>query len=194
MFVSPPCARTSFRLVAAIVVAAMLSGTDVAAQTGNRTRVGIGLAPAAFIESWNDNGSTEWLAAGLLGVLYRFADRWSLNVETNLTYVGQANVRGAFIVGVSPLLRFAVTRPGRTTVFVELGPGWSWSDSAVPERGTRFNYMAQAGGGVLFGGGPNVQFVASARWVHFSNNGREGRARNPDIEAIGGYSGVVIWF
>jgi hypothetical protein len=175
------------------IVAALCAVTPVHAQYSNK-RIGIGLAPAAFIESWNDNGSTEWLAAGLFGVLYRFAGRWTLDVETSLTYVEQADVRDAFIVGVSPLVRFDAIRGERTTFFVELGPGWSWSDSTVPERGTRFNYMAQAGAGVVYAGGPNVRLITAGRWVHFSNNGREGRARNPDIEALGVYSGVLIWF
>jgi hypothetical protein len=177
-----------------MVVAALLLAGDVRAQAPNGRRVGVGLAPAAFVESWNENGSTEWLVAGLLGVLYQFADRWALAVETNLTYVGQDHVRNAFIVGLSPLVRFDAFRRGRTAVFVELGPGWSWSDGTVPARGTHFNYMAQAGGGVVFGGGPNARFIAGARWVHFSNAGREGRGRNPDIEALGGYFGVLIWF
>jgi hypothetical protein len=182
------------RTLARFGLAALFLTGDTHAQAPGARRVGIGLAPAVFVESWNHNGSTEWLAAGLFGVLYRFADRWSLAVETNLTYVGQDGVRDAFIVGVSPLVRFDALCRDRLTLFVELGPGWSWSDSSVPARGTHFNYMAQAGGGVLFGGGPNVKIVTGVRWVHFSNAGREGRSRNPDIEALGGYSGVVIWF
>jgi hypothetical protein len=45
------------------VVAAAWTGT-VEAQGTPEKRVGIGLAPAAFVETWKYNGSTEWLAAG----------------------------------------------------------------------------------------------------------------------------------
>jgi hypothetical protein len=36
--------------------------------------------------------------------------------------------------------------------------------------------------------------VASVRWLHLSNASREGRNRNPDIEAVGGYVGVSVGF
>jgi hypothetical protein len=39
-----------------------------------------------------------------------------------------------------------------------------------------------------------VHAVAGFRWIHLSNNGREGHDRNPDIQALGGYAAVSVGF
>jgi hypothetical protein len=36
--------------------------------------------------------------------------------------------------------------------------------------------------------------VVAFRFLHISNNGREGLNHNPDIEALGLRGGVAVWF
>jgi hypothetical protein len=36
--------------------------------------------------------------------------------------------------------------------------------------------------------------VLGATFLHISNNGREGRGRNPDIEAVGPHAALTVTF
>jgi hypothetical protein len=47
------------------------------------------------------------------------------------------------------------------------GPFWSWH--RVPAGGTRFNFLTQAGTGLLFPAGAGWTLLAGYRWVHISN-------------------------
>jgi hypothetical protein len=47
------------------------------------------------------------------------------------------------------------------------GPFWSWHP--VPAGGTRFNFLTQAGTGLLFPAGKGWTVLAGYRWVHISN-------------------------
>ena len=76
----------------------------------------------------------------------------------------------------------------------ELGLGVTWSDTRVPPRGTRFNYLAETAFGVMRRVGRQTHAVAGLRLRHLSNNDREGPGRNPDIEAIGGYTALAVGF
>jgi hypothetical protein len=64
----------------------------------------------------------------------------------------------------------------------------------MPERGTRFNYLLQAGGGLSRPLGRRVDFIANLRLLHLSNASLNGPAHNPDIEAIGLHAGVLVGF
>ena len=72
---------------------------------------------------------------------------------------------------------------------VDVAVGLSSATRPVPPRGTRFNYLAVIGTGVEM---PLRALVLSVtgRWLHASNNGREGRHQNPDIQSLGAVVGV----
>jgi hypothetical protein len=67
---------------------------------------------------------------------------------------------------------------------VDVAVGVSQSTKDVPPGGTRFNYLALIGAGAERRLGP-VNLGVTGRWTHVSNNGREGRHRNPDIQSLG---------
>ena len=154
--------------------------------------LGIEFALGAFNEAWNLNDGREWLLDGTAGVWWSFADRAMLVTEFHAARVFQSPSRAAYINGFTPLLRWRVLQPRSWTLFVDLGPGISWSDTVVPPRGTRFNYLLLAGTGLSRRIGAQTHAVVGFRWLHVSNNGREGRGRNPDIEALGGYGGISV--
>jgi hypothetical protein len=145
-------------------------------------------------EAWNLNDRREWLMDGSAAVWWTFANRVMLVTEFHATRVFQEPSRPAFVNGFTPVVRWRVFEPGPWKLFVELGPGISWSDTRVPPRGTRFNYLLLAGAGLSRRITRQSHAIVSGRWVHLSNNGREGRGRNPDIEAIGGYTGIALAF
>jgi hypothetical protein len=154
--------------------------------------IGIELAGALFVESWNLNRRRETLQGALFGFTWAPMERLALVAEISGTRVAQAGPRDAFLIGISPLARWRVLDRPRWSWFVEAGPGASWSDTVVPPGGTRFNFLLQAGAGALVRAGDRSRVLLGFRWFHLSNNGRQGRDRNPDIQALGGYVGVLM--
>jgi hypothetical protein len=159
-----------------------------------RGTLGLELGGMLVTEAWNLNGPREWLAAGTAAVSWSFVNRTALLVEFEAVRVFQRTPRAAHVQGMATVIRRQVRARDPWRVFVELGPGISWSDTTVPPRGTRFNYLILAGGGLLRRVSSQAHLVTGARWWHLSNNSREGRSRNPDIEGIGGYAGLAIAF
>jgi hypothetical protein len=160
------------------------------------TRGALGLEFGGMLvaEAWNLNGPREWIGGGAAAVSWSFVNRAALLVEFEAVRVFQRTPRVAHVQGMATLVRWQVRAREPSRVFLELGPGISWSDTTVPPRGTRFNYLIVAGGGLLRRIGAQTHAVVAARWWHLSNNSREGRSRNPDIEGIGGYAGLAIAF
>jgi hypothetical protein len=151
------------------------------------------LTASHFVESWNFNGSREVLSGGAAAVPFIERRRWSALVEVRFMRVGQRS-KDAYVGGVSALARRIVRQRGRKTVFIEGGLGASYGTVPVPDRGTRFNYLVQAGVGGMFSVSPRVDLVADVRVLHLSNLSLAGRNRNPDIQALGGQLGVVMRF
>lgn len=168
-----------------------------------RGTLGLEIAGGLFVEAWNLNERRESLAGGRAGVSWCVIDDLAVLFEFHALRVFQEPDRAAFVSGFTPVVRWYLAgSPHRSpasaaaewSLFAELGPGISWSDTRVPPRGTGFNYLLLAGSGVMVRLGRQAHLVTGFRWLHISNNGREGRARNPDIEALGGYAGVAVSF
>jgi hypothetical protein len=159
-----------------------------------RNAVGVEFGAAVLGEAWDLNETWDWIADGSVSFWWAFRERAALVLEIHAARVFQESPRNAFLQGFTPIVRFHARRPDPWGLYVEGGPGVSWSDTQVPLRGTRFNYLLLAGTGVSRRLGPQSQVMAGVRWLHISNAGREGRHRNPDIEALGPYVGLTIAF
>lgn len=156
--------------------------------------LGVEFGGALMIEAWNLNDRREWLADGSAAVFWSFSRRATLLVEFHATRVEQVSSRNAFVNGLVPQVRWRLFDIPGGTLFGELGPGISWSDTRTPPRGTTFNYLIQGTIGVARRLGDRSHFVTGFRWLHISNASREGRGRNPDIEALGAYGGLSLAF
>lgn len=53
--------------------------------------------------------------------------------------------------------------------YLEAADGLFWSWHRVPAGGTRFNFLTQAGTGLLFPAGEGWSLLAGYRWFHISN-------------------------
>jgi hypothetical protein len=140
-------------------------------------------AATVLREAWDLNAGREHLTGLVAGVDRRVWRGVAVRSEGHLLRVwqdgGDTWLRGA-------TLGVRVRRTGTAaSPFVEIGGGASTAGRPVPPRGTRFNYLLLAGGGVDVPWSHAV-ITIGLRWLHVSNNGREGRHRNPDIQAIGG--------
>ena len=128
------------------LVAVLIAATPAAAQERRPFQegtVGIETAVVPLVEIWNLNGHRE----PMLGVSASFwgavSDRFMLGVEFQHGFVFQ-HTPGAFVQGISPLIRWRFADQPNWDWFIEAGPGASWSDLDTPPRGTRFNYLLQA--------------------------------------------------
>lgn len=147
----------------------------------------------AALEAWNYNISHEELYGLTQGVTYGIRNGLVLRAGQRFFYVSQ-RAEDAVILGLTIGVRGRVYSRGRLAVFLQGDLGISYTAIATPPRGTRFNYLAIGGGGVMFRVHPRMHFMSALQLVHVSNGGVKGPGRNPDIEAIGPSLGLLIRF
>ena len=150
-------------------------------------------AAAPMFEIWNINEEHEQVLEATASFWGAIGKKVALGVEFHHAWVFQ-DAPGAFVQGVSPLVRVKLTGKPVMNWYVETGPGVSWSDLATPARGTKFNYLFQAGTGLIRRVGRTSHVTLAYRFFHLSNNGREGKDHNPDLEMMGGYFGWSFSF
>ena len=161
----------------------------VVAEPGGRRRWQFEVTGGFFLEAWDLNRFREKLFGGAVGFGRRVTRNWTVGIETSLLRVNQRPVGGAFLPAVSVLLRRSAFQVGDMAVFFEGGGGASYASNEVPHLGTRFNLVSQTGVGLVRPLTLRTDLVGGIRWVHVSNNSLDGRARNPDIQALGLYVG-----
>ena len=145
------------------------------------------------LEAWNYNPSHEELFGLVQGVTYGLKDGLVLMVRQRLYYISQRR-NDSRLLGITGGLRARVYRRGRASGFLQFDLGISDAAVALPPGGTRFNYVAIGGGGVMVRLNNRLQLLTALEVIHISNAGLAGPDRNPDIEAIGPVVGVSIGF
>ena len=148
---------------------------------------------AAGIEAWNYNISHEELYGVSEGVTYGVRNGLVLRAAQRIAYVSQ-RAEDAVLLGLTIGVRGRIYQRGRLSAFLQGDVGISHTAIATPPRGTRFNYLAIGGGGVMVRVHPRVHVVSALQLTHVSNAGLKGPGRNPDIEAFGPSIGVLVSF
>jgi hypothetical protein len=149
-------------------------------------------ASAAF-ELWNYNASHEDLFGLSQSVTYGVRDGFAIHGAQRFIYISQRG-QDAVLLGLTMGVRRRIGHPGRVTGFLQGDLGISYTAIATPPRGTRFNYLAVGGGGVMIRTSPRVHVVTTALLTHISNAGIKGSSRNPDLEALGVAVGINVRF
>jgi hypothetical protein len=184
--------RTSVALMAALLLTA-LPALAQERDPFTKGTVGVEFGVAPLVEIWNLNGHREPMLEGSASFWGAIRNRVAIGIEFQHGYVFQ-HTPGALVQGISPLVRWKIADNPDWDWFVEGGPGVSWSDLSTPPRGTKFNYLFQAGAGVLKRTGESQHLLLAYRFLHLSNNHREGREHNPDLEMMGLYLGWAFSF
>jgi hypothetical protein len=192
--------RTCLPTASALLLIALMAG-DARAQASAsspedafaRGRWRAEFLAQAAIEAWNYNPSHEELYGLVQGVTYGVRDGLVVIVRQRLYYVSQRR-NDSRVLGISSGLRARVYRRGRASGFLQFDLGISDAAVAAPPGGTRFNYLAIGGGGLMVRISRRLQAIATLEVVHVSNAGLAGPDRNPDIEAIGPSLGLTIGF
>jgi hypothetical protein len=174
----------------ALAIVAFLLGVSLEARAQSHASLSpwhVDVATTVFREAWDRNDSTEWLSGAILGVDRRIWRGLAVRTEALALRVFQ-HAEDAWLRGLTLGTR-ARWRRGSTSPVIDVAVGISDATQAVPPRGTSFNYLAAIGGGIEV---PlrRMRLAVTGRWLHASNNGREGRHRNPDIQSLGLIVGV----
>ncbi len=183
-------------------IVTVLSARPVRAQSANPppsadvfavNRWHVEFATHVALEAWNYNVSHEELYGLFQGVTYGLHDGLLLTVRQRLYYVSQ-RANDTRVLGLTGGLRARVHRIGRATAFLQFEFGISDAAIATPPRGTRFNYIASGGGGMVVPLNSRLHLIGSLDVLHISNASLKGPDRNPDIEAIGPAVGIIVGF
>jgi hypothetical protein len=145
----------------------------------------------AALEAWNYNVSHEEIYGLTEGITYGLRDGLALRASQRFMYVSQRS-QDAVILGLTIGVRGRVYQRGRASLFLQGDVGISYTAVATPPRGTRFNYLAIGGGGVMVRVTPGLHVHSTLQLIHLSNASVAGRGRNPDIEAIGPTIGLTL--
>ena len=153
------------------------------------------LAGLYLVEAWDSNGTPrDRLAGGSTGVSLPIGESWSAVIELLGAHVVRQTPPDATLVGLSALLRKQLTDGQHLSFVVEGGIGASYASVEVPDRGTRFNYLLEAGAGVTRPVGQRTSLLLKIRLLHISNNSLNGPDHNPDIQALGAQGGIAVRF
>jgi hypothetical protein len=136
-------------------------------------------------------GQRAQLYSGMVGVGYYFMNNNSLSLEVSGLQGTQAGP-DVWATGYNFLLRtHVVTRPGWTS-FIDFGPGILESDHRLPQGGTDFNFFFKTGVGAEVHLCDKTDLLFGTRYMHISNARIEGSARNPSLNTIQGYMGLLF--
>src|SRR5687768_18021338 len=193
--------RIFVSITAAVVVVSLLAGdaraqgaaSPAGADAFAKGRWRAEFLAGAALEAWNYNPSHEELYGLTQCVSYGLRDGLALIARQRLVYISQRR-NDSRLLGITAGLRGRVYRRGRTSAFLQFDVGLSDAAVALPPGGTRFNYLAIGGGGMMMRINQRVQAIAVLEVIHISNAGIAGHDRNPDIEAIGPSLGITIGF
>lgn len=136
-----------------------------------------------MVEAWDLNGGRETLAGAAAAAERRMWRSLGLRGEALVLRVRQAGP-DQWLHGVSIGGR-ARWGSGPITPFVDVAVGLAGATGPVPPHGTARNYLALAGAGARVPLSGRLGLDVGGRWLHVSNNGRDGRHRNPDIQSLG---------
>lgn len=97
----------------------------------------------------------------------------------------------AYGAGVNLVGRWHFLNVGRVSFYGDLLGGVLELDDQFPDGGTRFNFTYAGGPGADVRLKDNLHLTLGFRFQHVSNGFIEGRDRNPVLNSLGGYVGLL---
>lgn len=112
-----------------------------------------------------------WTTSDLLG-----ASRWyagNLTLEAEFFGANQVNPNAAYLIGLTPMLRYTFATGSRWAPFAEAGFGPSYTDIGEPDLSSRFEFNIQSGIGTHYFWNDHHAITMQFRFFHLSNAGIE---------------------
>ena len=172
---------------------AVRGGAETGGISGNSPA--LELTGSYLVEAWDLNGTPrDRLAGGSIGVSLPIHESWGGAIELLGAHVVRQTPPDAALVGLVAMVRKRLTDGQHWSLVVEGGLGASYASVEVPDRGTRFNYLLEAGAGLTRPVARRTSLLLKVRLLHVSNNSLKGPDHNPDIQALGAQAGVAVRF
>ena len=133
----------------------------------------------------------EVIGSGAAGASYYVFDNLSLGLEVSGYHLTQSPGRNTWMYGVAGVLRHHLLQFDRATVFADVSFGPVEAAARVPEGGTYFNFATRSGLGVTYPLREHLYLLGGVRYFHLSNARIEGSQRNPSINGIEGFLGLM---
>lgn len=137
-----------------------------------------------------------------VGVGYYLIDNISLSAEVSGYGISQPEGQGeeegkggnAVAGGAGVVFRHHVFNfnGGETSLFIDVAASLFEASERVPAEGTQWNYATQTGLGIVHGSGPGPNLLLGVRFFHLSNADMHGNDRNPALNGVSGYVGVMF--
>ena len=137
--------------------------------------------------------SEDYLTTGSVRLNYYIWKNVALNLGVSGYLIDQPNedaTAGSFDIGG----RIHLLKFDGITIYFDGGGSRIFSDTAVPEGGTTYNWIGRVGGGATWHLFDNVHLMAGARYFHLSNGDVHGRINNPSYDGIESYVGLIFTF
>jgi hypothetical protein len=138
-------------------------------------------------------GAKADIGSAAAGVGYFIRDDLSLSLEASGYRVSQPG-KDAWMYGLSGVLRHHLLHFDRGTLFADVSFGPIESTHRVPQDGTYFNFATRTGLGITYQLKGNMHLLTGVRYFHISNAHIEGRQRNPSINGVEGFLGLMWTF
>lgn len=141
----------------------------------------------------NQSSTREQLYSGTVGIGYYFLPDNSLTTEiTGLQGTQPGPDVGAGAADL--LLRTDMIHAPGWIGFIDFGPGVIESSHRIPPAGTDFNFFFKTGVGATVQLWGKTDLITGVRYLHISNAHLEGPQRNPSLNAVEGYLGLLVRF
>ncbi|MDB5297306.1 MAG: lipid 3-O-deacylase PagL [Phycisphaerales bacterium] len=129
-----------------------------------------------------------------VGLGYYFRDGMSLTAEARTYGFDQDAGSDAALFELDLMFRHHVVRGDGWSLYLDLGAGVTQATRAVPTGGTHFNFIEEAGAGATLRLADGVHLFGGARYWHLSNARIDGVDKNPALNGVGAYVGVMWTF
>jgi hypothetical protein len=137
------------------------------------------------------NGTRAQIGFCSVGLNYYFANNWAFGFEA--TGLGcsqpQDNIGAG---GVDMILRTHLWNYRRFSFYGDFSPGILEANNRIPPSGTDFNFTIQSGVGAVYRLDEHTEIMFGVRDYHLSNARQDGPNRNPSLNGIQGYIGLMF--
>ncbi len=137
------------------------------------------------------NGTREQLGFCNIGLNYYFANDWAFGFEA--TGLGCSQPQEDIAAGgAGIILRTHLWNYGRFSFYGDFASGVLEANNRIPPSGTDFNFTIQTGLGAAYRLSDHTELMIGIRDFHLSNARLEGADRNPSLNGIQGYLGLMF--
>jgi hypothetical protein len=137
--------------------------------------------------------SEDYFTTASAGASYYLFKNVAFNLRVS-GYIVDQPIDDGIGSSIDVMGRIHLLKIDRFTLYFDGGGSRVWTDTAVPQGGTTYNWIGRVGGGATWNLFDNVHLMGGARYFHLSNGDEHGRINNPGYDGIETYLGLMFTF